>query len=147
MSAASDVVQLCIVQVGLAEYALDLKRVDEILVVPVVTAMPRAPSFVEGVVKLRGEVVPVIDVRKQLEVTSVAIDDKSKRRQRMVVCKIGRRRIGLLVDAVTQIIRVPYEELRPAPLAATPGQAAHVVGVCGPFDRLRLLLDVKAFLA
>lgn len=147
MSPATGVVQLCVLQVGNAEYALDLKRVDEILTVPVVTPMPRSPAFVEGVVKLRGEVLPVIDARKQLAVTSVAVDEKSRRRQRMVVCKIGRRRIGLLVDAVTQIIRVPYEELRPAPLAATPGHAAHVVGVCGPFDQLRLLLDVKAFLA
>jgi len=139
-------VQLCVLQVGGTEYAIDLKRVDEILTLPQVTPVPRSPRFLEGVVKLRGEVVPVIDIRKQLRVTSVAIDEKSKRRQRMLVCKVGRRRVGFLVDAVTEIARVPYEELRPAPLAQVPGEAAHVIGVCGAPSRLRLLLDLKAFL-
>ncbi len=88
----------------------------------------------------------MIDVRKRLNVASAAIDQKSRRRQRLLVCRIGRRRVGLLVDAVTQIARVPYEELRPAPLANVPGQPAHVIGVCGSPERLRLLLDVKAFL-
>ncbi len=143
---STHIVQLCVLQVGGTEYAIDLKRVDEILTMPQVTPVPRAPSFLEGVVKLRGEVVPVIDVRKQLKVVSSAVDEKSRRRQRMLVCKVGRRRVGFLVDAVTEITRVPYEELRPAPLAEVPGQPAHVIGVCGSPDRLRLLLDVKAFL-
>lgn len=140
-------VQLCVLQVGSVEYAIDLKRVDEILTVPEVTPVPRAPKFLEGVVKLRGEVVPVIDVRRRLNVPSAAVDEKSKRRQRLIICKIGRRRVGFLVDAVTQIARVPYNELRPAPLAEVPGQPAHVIGVCGSPERLRLLLDVKAFLS
>ncbi len=144
----ADIVQLCVLQVGTTEYAIDLRRVDEILTVPLVTPVPRAPRFLEGVVKLRGDVVPVIDVRKQLKVLSAATenDAKAKRRQRLLVCRVGRRRVGLLVDAVTQIARVPYDDLRPAPLAEVPGQPTHVVGVCGPPDRLRLLLDVKAFL-
>ena len=144
---SSDVVQLCVLQVGATEYAIDLRRVDEILTVPEVTPVPRAPRFLEGVVKLRGEVVPVIDVRKRLNVVSAAVDEKSRRRQRLLVCKIGRRRVGFVVDAVIQIARVPYDELRPAPLAEVPGQPAHVVGVCGAPERLRLLLDVKAFLS
>jgi purine-binding chemotaxis protein CheW len=142
----SDLVQLCVLQVGATEYAIDLKRVDEILIVPEVTVVPRSPSFLEGVVKLRGEVVPVIDVRKRLGVASSAVDRKSKRRQRLLICKIGRRRVGFLVDAVIEIARVRYAEIRPAPLAEVPGQPARVVGVCGPSQRLRLLLDVKAFL-
>ena len=90
----SDVVQLCVLQVGGTEYAIDLRRVDEILTVPELTPVPRAPKFLEGVVKLRGEVVPVIDVRKRLDVVSAAIDEKSRRRQRLLICKIGRRRVG-----------------------------------------------------
>ncbi len=142
----SDVVQLCVLQVGNTEYAIDLRRVDEILTLQPLTVVPRAPTFLEGVVKLRGDVVPVIDVRKQLQVASSAIDEKTRRRQRLLVCRVGRRRVGLVVDAVTHIARVPYDELRPAPLSAVPGQPVHVIGVYGTPDRLRLLLDVKAFL-
>lgn len=146
MTGANEIVRLCVLQIGVNSYAIDLRRVEEIVALPPVTPVPRAPRFLSGMVKLRGDVVPVIDLRKQLQVESSAIDPKSQRRQRLVVCRIGRRRVGLLVDAVTHIERVRYEELRPAPLTERPGHAPHVVAVCGAPDRLCLLLDVKAFL-
>lgn len=151
MSGEPGVIQLCVVRIGAESYALDLKRVDEILPVPVLTPLPRAPRFLEGVVRLRGEVVPVVDARKRLEVTSVAVQalkpsGKPKRTERLVICRIGSRRIGVLVDGVTQVQRVQRNSLRPAPLANRPGAAPHVLGVTGEGDHLTLLLDVKALL-
>lgn len=139
-------VQLCVVRVGGEDYVVDIKRVEEILAVPRVTPVPRAPAFLEGVVKLRGEVLPVVDVRKRLGVAPGAHpgDLKARRRERLVVCRIGRRRVGFIVDAVTQVIRVLPESLRPAPLTAVPGQSLHVLGVCGEPGSLRLMLDLKA---
>jgi purine-binding chemotaxis protein CheW len=139
-------VQLCVLEVGGESYVIDLKRVDEILPAQQPTPVPRAPKFLEGVVKLRGEIVPVVDVRKRLGVTprAAATDKRGKRRERMVVCKLGRRRVGFLVDAVTRVLRVPRAELKPAPLIASPGQAPHVLGVCGEPGQLRLMLDLLA---
>lgn len=141
-------VQLCVVRLGGEAYALDLKRVDEILPVPVVTPVPRAPAFLEGVARLRGEVLPVVDARKRLGVSATALattpSGKPRRTERLVVCRIGRRRVGLLVDAVLAVRRVPRQLLRPAPLAARPGEAPHVLGVVGEGAQLTLLLDVKA---
>ncbi|MBL8914381.1 MAG: purine-binding chemotaxis protein CheW [Archangium sp.] len=139
-------VQLCVVRIGRESYALDLKRIDEILPVPGLTPLPRAPKFLEGVVRLRGDVLPVVDARKRLQVESTAgqavtPSGKPRRTERMMVCRVGRRRIGVLVDAVTSVRRVPKTALRPAPLA-TP----HVLGVTGEGDAVTLLLDVKALL-
>ena len=147
----SDMIQLCVVRIGAESYAVDLKRVEEILPVPVLTPLPRAPRFLEGVVRLRGEVLPVIDARKRLEVTSTAVQalkpsGKPKRTERLVVCRIGARRIGMLVDGVTQVQRVDRSSLRPAPLANRPGAAPHILGVTGEGEHLTLLLDVKALL-
>ncbi len=144
-------VQLCVVRIGAEAYALDLKRVDEILPVPAVTPLPRAPRFLEGVVRLRGEVLPVVDARKRLGVTgppepSLKPSGKPRKTERLIVCRVGTRRVGLLVDAVTQVQRVARTALRPAPLAARPGEAPHVLGVTGEGARLTLLLDVKALL-
>ncbi|MDP1826099.1 MAG: chemotaxis protein CheW [Archangium sp.] len=151
MSGDPGVIQLCVVRIGAESYALDLKRVEEILPVPVITPLPRAPRFLEGVVRLRGEVLPVVDARKRLEVTSTAVQalkpsGKPKRTERLVVCRIGTRRLGVLVDGVTQVQRVERSSLRPAPLANRPGAAPHVLGVTGEGEHLTLLLDVKALL-
>ncbi len=142
-----DLVQLCVVRIGDETYAIDLKRVDEILPVPLLTPLPRAPAFLEGVMRLRGEVLPVVDARKRLQVSpstrqAVTPSGKPKRTERLMVCRIGTRRVGVLVDAVTQVRRVLRSSLRPAPLASS-----HVLGVTGEGDHLTLLLDVKALLS
>jgi purine-binding chemotaxis protein CheW len=152
MSADPALIQLCVMRIGSESYAIDLRRVDEILPVPVLTPLPRAPAFLEGVARLRGEVLPVIDSRKRLQVAPATVgaltpSGKPKRTERLVVCRVGTRRIGVLVDAVKQVLRVPRTALRPAPLANRPGSQPHVLGVTGEGAQLTLLLDVKALLA
>jgi purine-binding chemotaxis protein CheW len=147
MSTPDPLVQLCVVRIGRESYAVDLKRIDEILPVPGLTPVPRAPKFLEGVVRLRGDVLPVVDARKRLQVESTAGDavtpsGKPRRTERMMVCRVGPRRIGVLVDAVMSVRRVLRTALRPAPLA-TP----HVLGVTGEGDQVTMLLDVKALLS
>lgn len=142
--------QLCVLEVGGEQYVIDLKRVEEIPPVQVATPVPRAPSFLEGVVKLRGEVVPVVDVRKRLGVQPAggALRDKRlMRRERMVVCKLGRRRVGFLVDAVSKVMRVERSALKPAPLTVRPGHLPHVLGVVGEPGQLKLMLDLLSLVA
>lgn len=144
-------IQLCVLRIGAETYAIDLKRVDEILPVPEVTPLPRAPRFLEGVTRLRGEVLPVIDARKRLGVASapgqsLTASGKPRKTERLVVCRIGTRRLGVLVDAVTQVRRVLRSALRPAPLASRPGDTAHILGVAGDEHPVTLLLDVKALI-
>ena len=134
--------QLCAFFVGEEEYAIDIMRVDEILPPQKPTAFPGAPGFVDGVLQLRGAVIPVIDVRRRLGSGARRAGTKPK----LLVCWVGRRRVGLQVDAVSGVLRVRPSEIHPPPpLLLGQGQPP-VVGVCGPADRMRLLLDVKALL-
>lgn len=153
-----ELLQLCVWRVGREDYVVDLRRIDEILSVPQVTRVPRAPSFLDGVVKLRGDVLPVVDVRKRLSDPSQPLANdpatqvltpsgKVKLRERLVVCRIGTRRVGFIVDAVTQVMKVARSALRPAPLTNRPGGRPHVLGVCGESDALKLMLDVKALVS
>ena len=147
MTTEPSLVQLCVVRIGRESYAVDLKRVDEILPVPGLTPLPRAPAFLEGVVRLRGDVLPVVDARKRLRVASTAAEavtpsGKPRRTERLVVCRVGTRRVGVLVDAVTQVRRVLRTALRPAPIT-TP----HVLGVTGDGEQVTMLLDVRALLS
>lgn len=152
-AAAGDArVQLCSFRIGGEDYAVDLMRVREIIPPLPITPVPRAPASVEGVVRLRGEVVPVLDVRKRLGVPAVP----PSRKTRFLVVNVARRRIALVVDEVCEVLRLPRRELRPAPPLADDGAPRFFLGVCGGeagakgrrpgAARLRLLLDVKALL-
>ncbi len=135
-------VQLCAFRIGEEEYVIDIMRVEEILAVPAITRVRRAPKFVEGVVNLRGSIIPVIDVRRQL----LGEIPKAHPSERLVLCRLGPARVALRVDAVNAILKVPIEALQAAPLSGKKGARAHVLGVCSLGSRLLLMLDVKALL-
>lgn len=144
--------QLCTFRVGGEDYAIDIMRVREIIPPLPVTPVPRAPPFVEGVVRLRGDVIPVLDVRRRL---GLAVTPPTRKTKYLIVNVAGRR-LGLIVDEVTEVVRMPRAEIRPAP-ALVGGQGARFfLGVCGGEGgagdgrhrpgRLRLLLNVRALL-
>jgi purine-binding chemotaxis protein CheW len=143
-SAASldPVVRLCSFSVGKEEYVLDIMRVEEILPPQRVIAVPHAPSFVEGMLHVRGALLPVVDMRPRLSTS----DAPQPPRTRLLVCLVGQRRLALRVDRVTEVIRVRRSEIKPAPPLLSAGRSPFVVGVCGTQERPRLLLDIKALL-
>jgi purine-binding chemotaxis protein CheW len=137
-------VQLCAFWVGAEEYVIDVMRLDEVLRPQKLTPVAGAPRFVQGVVKLRGGIVPVIDLRARLG----AGPPQAGRKERLVICRVGRGRLGLRVDGIAGVVRAKRSEIRPPPMSASSGeQSSPIVGVWGPPERLRLLLNVKALLA
>jgi purine-binding chemotaxis protein CheW len=123
-------------------------RVREIIHPQPITPVPRAPVFVEGVIRLRGDVIPVIDVRKRFGLPATP----ATRRSRFLVVNVAGRRIALVVDEVREVLRLPRSEIRPAPALGAPGGPRFFLGVCGgdaggrAGAALRLLLNVKALL-
>src|SRR5215472_8991826 len=110
---ADSTIQLCAFRVGDEAYAIDLRRVEEILRPPRLARVPHAPSWVEGVINLRGAIVPVIDLRKWLRFTRSETAAKPK----CIICRVGRDRVGILVDGATEVLRVRVSDLRPVPPA------------------------------
>jgi purine-binding chemotaxis protein CheW len=147
-------VQLCTFRVGGEDYAVDIMRVREVIHPLPVTPVPRAPAFVEGVFRLRGEVIPVIDVRKRFGLPAGPLG----RRSRYVIVNVAGRRLGLVVDEVCEVVRLARSEIRAAPTLVSDGGPRFFLGVCGGESapvaagrrggpgRLRLLLNVKALL-
>ena len=140
---AEEIVQLCAFVVGAEEYVVDTMRIRQIIQPLRITTVPHAPEFVEGVINLRGEIVPVVDLRKRLGLAPTAATKKTK----YLICSIGGRRVGLLVDAVSDVIRIPRSSIKPAPgILSVRRGPRFFLGVCGPPDKLKLLLNVKALL-
>lgn len=105
--------QLVVFRLAGGEYGVPIDTVQEIVRIPEeLTAVPKAPDFVEGVINLRGAVLPVIDQRRRLGLPALERND----RQRIMVYLLGGVRTGFIVDAVTEVLKVPRTAIEPAPL-------------------------------
>jgi purine-binding chemotaxis protein CheW len=145
------IVQLCTFRIGEEDYAVDIMRVREIVHPQPVTPVPRAPEFVDGVIRLHGEVISIVDARRRFGLPPRVPSKKT----RFLILNVAGRRLGLVVDEVCEVLRVPLSELRPAPALVGQVGPRFFLGVHGGEPgsagrpggpRLRLLLNVKALL-
>ena len=141
-----EVAQLVAFGVGPGEYAIDIMRIKEIINPVPVTAMPKAPGFIEGVIELRGAILPVIDVRKRFDLQPSAATRATK--FLIVGVDIGETRliVGLIVDRVSEPLRVPKAEVKPAP-QLTVAERAFFNGVVHHQGRMLMVLDPDALLS
>lgn len=125
------------------EYGVDVRLVQEIIRVSEITPVPRAPESIKGVINLRGRIIPVVDLKRKLGLGDVAPD----RRARIVVVKLRERLVGLLVDAASQVLKVPVSTIDPAPEAVLEIDADFIRGVAKLPDRLIILMDLQKILS
>jgi purine-binding chemotaxis protein CheW len=151
-AAVDDTVQLVTFQVGAEEYGLDIHSITEAIRPLKITPLPRMPEFIEGVINLRGAIIPVVDLRKRFALTGIHDDP---RRMRMLITRgavlssagDARGLLGLMVDAVREVLHVPKKNIEPAPQAATGEQADFLAGMGKVGDRLIILLDITRILS
>jgi len=136
-------VQLACFRIGTEMYALDIMRIKEIIRPQRLTPVPKAPEFVEGVINLRGTVIPVVDLRKRFENTEAMIGQKT----RVIICSLSNRLLGLVVDEVAEVRRFSRKEIQPAPHFLKGKDAEFFIGVCRRDDDLILLLNLDKILS
>jgi purine-binding chemotaxis protein CheW len=125
------------------EYGVDVKLVQEIIRVSEITQVPRAPEFIRGVINLRGRIIPVIDLKRKLGLG----ENLPGRAARIVVVKVRERLIGLLVDAASQVLRVPLSSIEAAPEEVVEIDLNFIRGVAKLQGRLIILIDLPKVLA
>lgn len=129
---------------GSEEYGVDVRAVQEIIRVPAITAVPRAPVFIRGVINLRGRIIPVIDLKEKL---GLGDTDDALRRARVLVVRLRGRLIGLLVDGASQVLKVPVSAVEAAPDEVLEVDATFIRGVAKLDKRLIILIDLLEVLA
>jgi purine-binding chemotaxis protein CheW len=141
-----ELAQLVAFGVGSGEYALDIMRIKEIINPVAVTPIPKAPAFIEGVIELRGAILPVVDVRKRFDLPPSPPVRAMK--YLIVGIDIGETRmiVGLVVDRVSEPLRVPRSEIKGAPQMTT-AERAYFNGVVHHQGRMLMVLDVDALLS
>lgn len=135
--------QLVAFNLGNEIYGVDIAGVREIIRMQAVTQVPRAPDFVEGVINLRGKVIPVIDLRKRLGLPLKSLT----REARISVVEIDRQHIGLIVDGVSEVLRIPAESVEPPSAVITTVDSDYLRGIAKLNERLIILLDIERVLS
>ncbi len=135
-------IQLACFRVGEAMYALDILRIKEIIRPQKLTRVPRAPDFVEGVINLRGAVIPIIDLRKRFELNEAVSDRKA----RVIICTLAGKILGLMVDEVAEVRRYGRQEIQPTPQYLKGRGAEFFHGVCRRDDDLIMVIDLERIL-
>lgn len=136
-------VQLVTFRLGPEEFGLDVFAVHEILRYQAPTPVPRAPEFVEGVIDVRGSLVPVVDMRRRFELADAPLNDET----RIVVVEHGGERLGLVVDSVTEVMRVPETAVSEPPAYIRGLAAEFVRGIVRMEARLVVLIDIERILS
>jgi purine-binding chemotaxis protein CheW len=125
-------------------FGVDILMVQEIIRSATVTAVPNSPEFVEGVINLRGNIIPVVDLRKRLYLYT---EESGSRRAWILILNISDRVVGFIVDQVTHVIKVPEESVQPPPEIVISGlESQYIQGVCELEDDLLVILNFSRVL-
>lgn len=124
---------------GNEHYGVDIMGVEEIIRLMEITPVPRVPAFVEGIINLRGYIIPVVDLRKRL---GLAIKAEDKDSERIIVTILGDRRMGFIVDKVEQVMHISQENLDETPGTATKAAQKYVTGVARTSKGIVIILDM-----
>ncbi len=135
-----DEVQLVVFQLGKERFGLDIMCVKEIIKLPPITRLPHAPAFVDGVMNLRGEVIPVINLRKRLQMGDRPV---TTRDTRIIVGELDHVRVGLTVDSVTEVLRLDASCIVPLPDEVSGVWTAFIAGVGKVGQHLLLVLNLE----
>lgn len=126
-------------QLGREEYGVEIASVQEIIRATDITPVPGAPSHVRGVINLRGKIIPVVDLRRRFALAK----EESGEDQRIIVVELGEKRIGMLVDSVSQVLKVPAGVVEEMPEEATSVDENFIKGVGKLENRLIIILDLN----
>ena len=128
--------------VGQEEYGLELLRVKEVIRVRETTWLPKAPSFVKGIINLRGDVIPIVDLRDKF-----GLETREQTAQtRVIVVEVAGRLMGMVVDAASQVVRIPADQIDAPPAVLGGLSQEFITGVGKIEDKLVILLNVDAIL-
>ena len=139
----AELLQLVTFSIGEEEFGVDILKVQEIIRTMEITKVPRAQDFVEGVINLRGKVIPIIDLRRRFGFTSKEHDKHT----RIIVIEINNMIVGFVVDSVSEVLRIPAATVEPPPPVVAGVESEYISGVGKLEDRLLILLDLDKLLS
>ncbi|HNZ27235.1 MAG TPA: chemotaxis protein CheW [Spirochaetota bacterium] len=134
--------QLILFNLGKGSYGIPIENVFEIKKMEEITVVPKAPKFIEGVINLRGNVVPVVDLRKRFGMEKSEITKRTK----IIIVEIGKRQFGLVVDSVAEVVSLSNEQIEPSLPTVSGLKAEFINGIGKMSEKLIIILEISRIL-
>ncbi len=139
--------QLVSFRIGTEEFGVDILMVQEIIRVTTITPIPNASQSIVGMINLRGNIIPIVDLRWYLRMNEGIATDTQDRKARILIIELGGHVTGFIVDAVSEVMKVPVGNIEPTPeLVSSSVSSAYIQGVIKMAGRLIILLDFTQIL-
>jgi purine-binding chemotaxis protein CheW len=130
-------------RLGEEEYGIDILKVQEIRGYEQPTRIANAPSFIKGVVNLRGVIVPIVDLRLKFQLGSAEYNDFTV----VIILNLGARVVGIVVDSVSDVMELSPEQIRPAPEVGSSVEADFITGLGTLNDRMLILIEIERLMS
>ncbi|AEJ61179.1 CheW protein [Spirochaeta thermophila DSM 6578] len=140
--AEQDQLQLVTFQLGNEIYGVDIFDVREIQRRQEVRPIPNAPPFIEGIFKLRRDIIPVINLHRRFHIPEPELSEEDRLLSGILILEIDRNKIGVLIDKVLRVVSIPHEKVQPPPEVFTGIGTEYIEGVVQQEDGYLIVLDV-----
>jgi purine-binding chemotaxis protein CheW len=140
---AAEMKQLISFTVGAEEYGLELLRVKEVIRMRQITWLPKAPPCVKGIINLRGDVIPIVDLRERFGLAA----QEQTAITRVIVVEVEGRMVGMVVDSASQVVRIPADQFDPPPTVMGQVSRDFVTAVGKMGEKLIIMIDVDRVLS
>jgi purine-binding chemotaxis protein CheW len=136
----NELIQLVSFMLADEEYGVEVLKVREIIRMPTITKIPNAPQHVEGIINLRGTVIPIISMSRRFNL----VEDESSSHTRIIITDVAGSQTGFIVDAVSEVIRIQRNEIQPPPSMVLSGNVGQefISGVFNHAERLLIVMDI-----
>jgi purine-binding chemotaxis protein CheW len=143
LAQATGTFQLVSFRLAKEEYGIEITRVREIILFGEITRIPQMPDYIKGLINLRSTVIPIVDLRLRFGLPEGEQTDDT----RIMVVNVGGKTIGIIVDAVSEVLRVAHEQIAPPPPTVATLGRDYLTGLVRLEDRLLILLDIDRLFA
>ncbi len=139
---AKGTMQLVSFQLAQEEYGIEITKVQEIILMGEITRVPQTPPYIKGLINLRSTVIPIVDLRLRFGLSEQPRTDET----RIMVINVAGKTIGIIVDAVSEVLRISQEQIAPPPPTVAGLGEEYLIGLAKLDSRLLILLDIDGIL-